>query len=488
MVEIQILNESFLKIICDRDIFINISDYFSFFAENYIWNPKYKAGLWDGKIKMLSKNGALPVGHLKRLVDFCNSSNLSYNITGSVPKGITITNKNIDDFSTKFIKNGLKLRDYQYKMIYLAFKENKCVGVLPTGSGKSYVQFLIAKLFLKINNSKSKVLLVVPTVALVHQMFNDFKEYGEHISYDFVNDLHCIYSGQEKESNKPIVISTWQSLQDLPGKYFKNFGCILADEVHTTAGVKLQNIMKHCTNAQIKVGVSGSLYDRQVNMSQLEGLFGKVHNLTSTKELIDRGLLSKLKINCLVLQYPENERKIVKGMTYFEEMDYIKLHPKRLSFIVNLTKSIDNNIMLLFKNIDYGNELYEKLKKTCKNRKVYFIIGKTDSEVRERARTLTNKSKNNIIVASIQIFSTGINIPNLNSIIFCQPIKSKIKVVQSIGRALRKTAIKDSAEIFDITDNFTFKRTKNYSFKHSLERIEIYKKEKHKFKVIEIGL
>ncbi len=122
------------------------------------------------------------------------------------------------------------------------------------------------------------------------------------------------------------------------------------------------------------------------------------------------------------------------------------------------------------------------------DRNVYYIAGETKAVIREKVRQVTNKSKNNIIVASVQVFAVGTNIPSLDVVLFSQNQKSKIKVIQAIGRVLRKTKRKNKALLIDIVDDLTWKRKQNYGMKHALKRLEIYDNEEFDYDIKEIDL
>lgn len=487
---INILNESRIRLEgLDTDEYINFRKYFSFYAENYQWHPKFKAGIWDGTIQMIDRYGNMNIGLLKRVKRYCEINNIEYNVIGKkLSKGFTLTPEIIDKFYKETLKGKLELRSYQIDAIQKVFKENKNICILPTGSGKSLTQYIVAQLFLKMN-PEGKVLLIVPTVSLVYQMQGDFIEYAEDLDPNFESKIHCICSGKEKESEKPIIISTWQSLQRLPKKHFEQYDCVLCDEVHSSeSGVVLQTILGNCVNSVIRFGCSGSLSDTKVNLVQLESLFGTIYTITKTKDLIKDGYLSQLKINCLILNYNQEEKKIVHNANYADEMLFLREHNKRLKFIVNLTKKINKNIMILFRNLDYGKALYDQACDIIDDRNIYYIAGSTKVELREEVRKVTSESKNNIIFASLAVFSTGINIPTLDCVVFAQPIKSKIKVIQSIGRVLRKTNSKNTAILYDISDNLTYKRKQNFSIKHARERIKLYQRESFNYNIKEINL
>ena len=178
-------------------------------------------------------------------------------------------------------------------------------------------------------------------------------------------------------------------------------------------------------------------------------------------------------------------------MKYQDEIDFIVSDIKRNRFIVNLTCDQQGNSLVLYNLVQkHGKPLYdmfvEKLKGT--GRKVFFVSGAVNAEERERIREITEKEKNAIIVASVGTFSTGINIINLHNIMFASPTKSQIRVLQSIGRGLRKTEDGQGTTIYDLADDLSWKKRKNYTLNHAIERVKIYAKEKFNHKIHEVPL
>jgi superfamily II DNA or RNA helicase len=222
----------------------------------------------------------------------------------------------------------------------------------------------------------------------------------------------------------------------------------------------------------------------------LEGLFGLPQQVATTKELMERGRLAKLFIKCVVLKYSDEERKAVaKLKEYHEELAFLIAHQKRNKFIRNLAVTQERNTMVLFARVEtHGKVLYDMIREKAPNRKVFFVHGGVDAEDRETIRKLTEKESNAIIVASYGVFSTGVNIKNLHSVIFASPMKSKIRNLQSIGRGLRVTDGKESCILYDIGDDLQWKSRSNYSAKHLVERISIYSAEEFEFSISDISL
>ena len=265
---------------------------------------------------------------------------------------------------------------------------------------------------------------------------------------------------------------------------------VIGDECHGFKSKSLSSIMNKATQAQYRFGTTGTLDGTLTHKLVLEGLFGPVYKVTTTKQLQDNDTLAALDINVLLLNYSEQLRKDFGKKTYQEEIDWIVQYEKRNKFIRNLACDIDGNTLVLFQRIDkHGKPLYDLINTKIKNtRKVFYVSGETATVDRESIRNIVEKQKNAIIVASMGTFSTGINIRNLHNIIFASPSKSQIRVLQSIGRGLRKSDDGRPTNLFDIADDLHWRTRKNFSLIHSAHRVKIYKQEQFNYKITQVNL
>ena len=487
-IHISKLNEVYLKVECDNPgICYELVQYFTFEVPGHKFMPAYRNKMWDGKIRLFSdKTGKIYVGLLDYIKEFCDRNEIGYDIDDDV-----IDSKDVDiEVVEEFIKSlkpkskgkDLTLRDYQTEAIWYGISKNRGMLVSPTASGKSLIIYALIRYFNLLLKDK-KILILVPTTSLVEQMYSDFIDYGWDDKY-----LHRIYQGHEKDTDKPIIISTWQSLYKLDKKYFENFGCVIGDEAHLFKSKSLTSIMSKLINCKYRFGMTGTLDGTQTHRLVLEGLFGKVKKVTTTKELIDKDTLANLKIKCIVLKHKEEDCKEVKDLKYSDEIQYIVSHKTRNDFISRLCDKLTGNTLCLYQLVEkHGLVLYNLMKDF--DRKVFFIHGGVDTEDREDIRAITEKESNAIIVASYGTFSTGINIRNLHNIVFSSPSKSKIRVLQSIGRGLRKPDRGDiHTTLLDIADDFTYKDRKNFTLNHFLERINIYNEEQFDYQIDKIRI
>ena len=476
-----------LEVDVDAGMAAELSDYFSFYVPGYKWMPAYKNKVWDGKIKLFNRmTGELSAGLYVYLLKFASERSYSVDTEESDQYGFPVPLQPAPELSQLLADATLPFqpRDYQYDALETALTRTRAILLSPTGSGKSFIAYLIMKYYL--SNQDDKVLIIVPTTSLVEQLVSDFIDYG----MDADNYIHKIYSGKDKVTNKRVIISTWQSIYKLPKKWFEQFGMIIGDECHGFKSKSLSSIMNKATEAKYRYGLTGTLDGTQTHKLVLEGLFGPVYQVTKTKDLQDDGTLAPLDINVLLINYEQEVKKDFGKRTYQDEIDWIVRNTARNRFIRNLALDTSGNTLVLFHRVEaHGKPLYDLINNKIENgRKVFFVSGEVDTADREAIRRIVEKQKNAIIVASLGTFSTGINIRNLHNIIFASPSKSQIKVLQSIGRGLRQSDDGRVTTLYDIADDLTWKNRKNFSYLHSIERVKIYQKEQFNYKMIKVDI
>ena len=491
LISLKKVNDSTIFVDCDRGVAQELSEFFSFYVPGYKFMPAYRNKVWDGKIRLFNVNNCeLPLGLLTYVINFAKK--LNYEIT--VEDQLMHTNKYDEDDIMSYIDSldlPFIVRDYQFNAVHRALTVKRAILLSPTGSGKSLIIYILMRFLLEKLENK-KILVIVPTTSLVEQMYTDFEEYSEKDeAFDVRDEVHRIYSGKPKTNlSENIIVTTWQSVYKLPKTWFEQFGVVFGDEVHGFKSKSLTSIMNKCEVAPYRFGTTGTLDGTQTHKLVLEGLFGRVFNVTTTYDLMESDTLAQLKIQAIVLKYSEEVRKGFGKRKYQDEIDYIVRSEKRNNFIRNLTVDQTGNTLVLFQFVEkHGKPLYELINsKVDEGRKVFFVSGNTETGDREAIRRITEKQKDAIIVASLGTFSTGINIRNLHNIIFASPSKSQIKVLQSIGRGLRKSDDGRRTTLYDITDDLSWKNRKNYAYLHGAERLKIYSKEKFESKLFEIDI
>ena len=478
MIQIYKINEVYNKIICDPDIACELREFFTFTVPGYQFTPAFKNKMWDGKYRLYNPlNALLYSGLLSYVEEFVRLR--EYEIE-------YMSNFNANEFSLKEAKEFIKTlnltlepRDYQIDSFTHCIRNNRTLLLSPTSSGKSLIIYMLIRYY------NAKTLLIVPNTGLIHQMASDFLSYG----YDDPDNIHKIFSGQEKYGNQTLFISTWQSLHRLPKNYFDQFDLVIGDEAHGFKAKSLTSIMTKLENCKYRFGTTGTLDGTKINKLVLEGLFGPTYQVITTSEMIEQKFASDLYIKNIVLNYPDQIKKLAVKLTYQQEIDYLYQLNSRNRFILNLALSLEGNTIILFRYVEkHGKILYDMLKQLAPDKEIYFIAGEVDGEERNIIRNKINNTDNSITIASEGTTSTGVNIPKLNNIIFASPSKGRIKNLQSIGRLLRLSENKENATLYDISDDLSWKLKKNYTLLHFLERIKIYNEERFKYKTYKVNL
>ena len=476
-------NEVFLKINTEPHIEYELRDHFKFEVPNAKFMPQYRGRNWNGEIHLYDmRSKQIYVGLLDKIVSFCKNYGYTYRFEDNKFFGQPFeVNEMISKEGVKDYIRSISVhepRGYQIEGVFDALKHNRRLLISPTGSGKSLMIYALSRYHV---DTGKNILLVVPTTSLVEQMYKDFQDYG----WDTDSYCHKIYSGREKETNKNVVITTWQSIYKLERSWFERFDVVIGDEAHLFKSKSLIQIMTKLHTAKHRIGFTGTLDGTQTHKWVLEGLFGPSYKIIRTKELQEAGFLSKLDITCLLLKHPPQKFEVFE-----DEVQYLIGHEQRNNFISKLALDLKGNTLVLFSRVEaHGAVLYDKINNSKEDtRKVFFVHGGVDTEEREQVREITERENNAIIVASYGTFSTGINIKNLHNVIFASPSKSRVRNLQSIGRVLRKGKNKSKAMLYDIADDCSTKSRRNYTLNHFIERIKIYNEENFNYDIITIQL
>lgn len=492
-IEIEYINSVYMRIKADAGMKSELSEFFAFKPEGYQFSPKYKARVWDGTIRLFQPmRPVLYVGLYPHLKKFCEQRDYILDAPSEIGEKEIIEKGYVEELAES-IHCKFKPRDYQIEYIENALKNRRSLSLSPTSSGKSLIIYLIQQHYYQTFGLRT--LIVVPTISLVHQMSGDFVDYG------CEDEIYTIQGGVDKNTKAPIVISTWQSLIKQPKDWFRQFGCVMGDEAHTFQAKSLTKIMHNLEDCQFRHGFTGTLKSSESKTHRLvlEGCFGEVKKVISTKKLMDEGTVANFEVKAIVLNH-SNEAKgnFKKAMSSVKdsvkkwpaEREFIVNHEKRNNFIRNLVWSLkDQNNLILFDLVEkHGKILAPLLEK--EGRELHFIYGATKGEERERIRHLVENDpdKKHDILASYGVFSTGVNIRRLDNVIFASSSKSEIKVLQSIGRSLRRAEDSQNAVLYDIADDLSVGSFENYTLKHFKQRIEIYSTEEFPFKIFTIDI
>jgi len=479
-VSIKFIDEVWIQVEASPGILQELSELLTFEVAGYKFMNAYRKRHWDGKIRLLKPAGKTYKGLIPFIKNFCLDN--SYQFT--TPSDHSFDSEYVSKFlSTLNISDSqgisLSLRDYQTAAVQSCITSNRKTILSVTGSGKSAIIYAMARFYLE--ECENKILIIVPNVSLVNQLYSDFKEYSQLNGWDVDKFVCKIYSGQERQ-DKRIILSTWQSQLNLDKGSFTNYDAVIMDEVHGAKGKEVSSIFERLVNTKYRFGFTGTLNNELCDHRIIQGLFGEVDKVNTTSELIKNKTLNEFKINCLILDYSEQERKKASTFKWEDEVQFLISNPVRNKIIAKLACSLKGNTLVLFSRVETHGELIYKEILNMGYKNVHFIYGGTEAVVREQIRKFVETETNSIIVASSQIFSQGINIKSLQNIIFSHPSKSRIRVLQSIGRILRVMVGKETSVLYDIVDDLRYKGRNNYSFKHFQERIKLYIQEEFPYK------
>ena len=475
MITISHLDDVHCKVECDSGVAQELSDFFTFDVPGAKFMPSVRNRVWDGKIRLFNQvTRTVYTGLVKYIVDFCGVREYNYTVDDRLKPKDDFTFTDVDDLA-KSIQLTLEPRDYQKQAILHGLNNRRALLLSPTASGKSLIIYMLAM------NYPMKKLIVVPTTGLVHQLASDFSEYG----YEF--EVHKITAGASKEINTDITITTWQSIYKQPRKWFEQFKVVIGDEAHLFKAKSLTNLMSKMTDCPYRFGFTGTLDDTQTHRLVLEGLFGPVERVIHTSELIKQRVLANLKINICILNHIEKNRAEQSRAIYKDEINFIVGLESRNKFIINLCNELKGNTLVLYSLVEkHGKELYRLAEKL--DRKVFFVHGGVSGETRDEIRGIVEQEDDALIVASYGTFSTGVNIRRLSNVVFASPSKSKIRVLQSIGRGSRTAEDTDTVRLYDLVDDLRHKKWVNFTLKHYGERLKIYNDEQYDYKIHKYAL
>lgn len=410
---------------------------------NYMWMPAYKSGGWDGCISFFNKpSRSFPYGLLPEVLKFTKEiwGHLEIKVDSRVKELFYNSNTYNIEYDLKFYPYW-----YQKEAIETILKFKKGIIRSVTASGKSLIVSYISKILYD-NGLSDKQIIIVPSLQLVGQFYDDMIDYGIDAS------LLGRVGAKWKEFDNPITISTWQSLQRRKS-LMKDYTTVIIDEVHAAKGQQLRDILKHAVNAEFRMGTTGTLPDDKLSDFYVKSYIGGTLKEYTAEQLGKENYIAKCNMISTVLHYSDKP----KG-NYHEVRDEVFTHPFRLNAIEDIIKYVDGTVLVLVEKVEKeGQFLLEHLEKlpSMKDKEVVFLSGSDKMEERDKWKENAKISNKLVLIVTYGIFQQGINIPNLKYVILATPSKAKIRVLQSIGRSLRKHEVKDKdgAFIFDLCDN-----------------------------------
>lgn len=514
-------------------------------SKKYTWEVQHHVRGADCNVRFYDFNrGRIPIGMIPRTRDYLKmqyGESVGISITKEIremfsPPDGPITREVIEEYAKslnihdRVTGNPLNLFEHQYKLVDMALNRRRCSLFACTSAGKSVSMMVIARYL--VEKEHKKILIIVPSSGLVEQLYSNFyDDYGwdeakEHctlihgtsvdkISKKKLEELKQQSIGEETLL-KDITISTWQSLQRKHDDYFKVFDAVLVDEAHGTRGIVLREILSKCVNANnFKVGVSGTLpqvkptkenrgRDGSVGLNNanlditdsaefidacnIESQLGPVYDVIHLKDLIAAGVLTPAKVNMVYIPYPYSTRYSICYSKYKTERALTTGNSSRKHVISMLIDSglhltTEQNTVILYDGIERLHDLHDYLKEKYPQYTYHIIEGEVSAARREEIRGLLENSKGNILIATYGCMKQGVNIKLLHNLVLAEPAKSMYKVMQSIGRVVRKHPEKEIAMVYDLVDDASCWKRKmdgsseqmfNYMLKHAMFRMSYY--------------
>ena len=442
--------------------------------------PAYKLGRWDGTKTYFSIGGTGYLAHLDVILPIIDDEGYDIEIEDLRPHqsfSFTPIDENYWADKGKTWPKGhpaegqpIILRDYQYDVINKFLENPQALQEVATGAGKTITTATLSHLC----EPYGRTMVVVPNKSLVVQTEEDYRNLGLDVG---------VYFGDRKELNRTHTICTWQSLNVLDKKSYdedsltlaefcEGVVAIIVDEVHQAkADVLTKLLTQNFRNCAIRWGLTGTVPKEAWEFQGILASIGPVIGNVSAHDLQQKGVLAQLHINILQTVDVEVFR------SYQEEYTWLVTDPERLTWISNKIKelSLTGNTLVLINRIDTGNKLMEQLPDAV------FINGSVKLDDRKEEYDEVRTSNEKIIVATYGVAAVGINIPRIFNLVLLEPGKSFVRVIQSIGRGIRKAEDKDHVEIWDITS------TCKYAKRHLTERKKYYKDAKYPFTVTKVN-
>ena len=313
MIRVEKIDEVYLRVTSEPDVEMELEEHFLLDVPGAKYSPKFKIGIWDGKLRLYSSHRkTLYVGLLSYLQYFAKTNDYEISIAKELQETTDITREETETFVTNLNchSNGKPIiaRDYQIESIYQALKRKRLIIESPTASGKSLNIYAIIRYLV---NENKRILVLTPRANLVEQLFQDCIEYSSENGWDVEANCARHYSGMPKMFEKNVIFGTWQGIYKNPRNWFINqsFDCVILDECHTGSAQCLKGILEKLPTTPWRMGFSGTVATAKVNRLILEGLFGDCFTPVTTKKLMDDKQISQLKIKSIILDYNEEIKK-----------------------------------------------------------------------------------------------------------------------------------------------------------------------------------
>ena len=440
--------------------------------------PQYKLGRWDGKVAFFGIGGSGYVNHLDVVCDILQKNNVEIVDIQDNRHPITlsftpVTERYWADQGIKWPKGhpaegeDIMLRDYQVEAINNFLANPQSLQQIATGAGKTITTATLSHMVEPYGRS----LVIVPNKSLVEQTEEDYINCGLDVG---------VYFGDRKNLGKTHTICTWQSLNILDKKhkdgsavlslaeFLEGVSAVIVDEVHQAKAEVLKNLLtRNLRNAPIRWGLTGTVPKEKFEFESIHASLGPVIGQISAKELQDKGVLSQCHVNVVQLI------DVVEHRDYQSELKYLTSDAKRLEYIGKMMNNVSQtgNTLILVDRISAGETLRDLMPGST------FISGAVKVKDRKETYDTIREGTNEVIIATYGVAAVGLNIPRIFNLVLLEPGKSFVRVIQSIGRGVRKAKDKDFVQIWDLTSTCKFAK------RHLTQRKKFYKEAEYPFTI-----
>jgi|TARA_B100002019_G_scaffold190597_2_gene164799 superfamily II DNA or RNA helicase len=436
--------------------------------------PQYKLGRWDGTVGFFGLGGSGYINHLETILEVLHSNGVEVADIEDNRQKHNLKFSKIDEnyFASRTWPKGhpaegqpIILRDYQVETINNFLESPQALQEVATGAGKTIITAVLSHITEKLG----RTLVIVPNKSLVTQTEEDYVNCGLDVG---------VYFGDRKELGRTHTICTWQSLNILDKKsknyedtltlaeFLDDVQTIIIDEVHQAKADVLKRLLtQNLKNAPIRWGLTGTVPKEQFEFQSILASIGPVINQISAKQLQDKGVLSQCHVNVVQLIDTQVHRD------YQSELKYLVTNEDRIEYIGKLISKVKDsgNTLILVDRISAGEKLLELLPEAT------FIKGDVKLKDRKETYDTIKEGTNEVIIATYGVAAVGINIPRIFNLVLLEPGKSFVRVIQSIGRGIRKAEDKDFVQIWDITS------TCKYAKRHLTQRKKFYREAEYPF-------
>ena len=449
------------------------------------YRPSYKLGRWDGSVSFFGLGGTTYLSMLDKVLEELENKNYYIELEDLRTSPLLEFDKVSEDFwgdlcwpkGHRFEGQPIRLRSDQVEVVNKFLENPQCIQEIATGFGKTITTATLAKICEKYG----RTITIVPNKSLVEQTEEDF--------------INCqldvgVYYGDRKQLNKTHTICTWQSLNILDKKsqddesalslaeFLDGVQCVMVDEVHMAKADVLKKLLtQNVSHASIRWGLTGTIPKEEISFQNIKVALGDVVHQVKAHELQEAGVLSSCHVN--IIQTAEWK----EFGSYAEELKYLVTNKDRLEFFAKMIESIadSGNTLVLVDRIECGKMLQvylSELFSLLSNKPdVAFISGEVKTKDRKEEYDEVKTATNKIIIATYGVAAVGINIPRIFNMVLIEPGKSFVRVIQSIGRGIRKADDKDFVNIYDMC------ASTKYSKRHLTERKKYYKDAKYDFTI-----